>query len=141
MTTIKTPDLVHDAELWAAVHRDVQQRMSGIEERPGDGRSQWVVSEGRTSGREFPLFSYRAYRLTGQPDFDPIVVGVTFRCRDGQFSVQGDICREEGGEILTELSSHPILPNRAAVLAAARRAAEDVSTLAQSVLSKLQNHN
>jgi hypothetical protein len=58
------------------------------------------VDSGVTTGRDLYLFSYRRYSAPSSPSIDPVVVGVNCEHRNGGIAVTGDVCGEEGGDVI-----------------------------------------
>lgn len=85
---------------WDDIHDAIQRELSLLAHSVAAQAPEIEWRSGRTTGRSFPLFSYRTFRVPANPDFDPVVAGVTFSDRDSQFLISGDISGEESGQIL-----------------------------------------
>ncbi len=126
---------------WDEVHRVVQGIFSELAGRIHLRCSSIRSRIGRTSGRSFPLFSYRSFDLAEEPEIDPVIVALSFEpTPTGEIAIRGDIGGEESGRIDFEVAERVVSSSRWDVLPTASRTAmrlgEQADTIVQAVLRR-----
>jgi hypothetical protein len=106
---------------WDEVHRAVQEEFRLMDELVRRQAPAIRSRAGKTSGRSFPLFTYRAFDLGEGEEIDPVIVGVQITTGDtgDRVLLQGDISGEGTGRIDYEAAEREVVNDRYAVLAAA----------------------
>jgi hypothetical protein len=135
-TPLNTDGMALSPGDWEEVHATVQKALAALAEQVQASCPTIRSRGGKTSARAWLLFSYRVFQPPQGCQADPVVAGVDFRPGKGGIVIKGDLCGEEGGEILYELDREAA-PTKAAVLEAAQDIAKALTGQAAVVVRAL----
>jgi hypothetical protein len=113
------PPRDHATDLWGEVHEEFQAHLAPLEAQLRSRVREIAVTQGRTRGESFLLFSYRKFSLPGS-QLDPLVVGVTFTAADHGVVAEADASGEERGDLIVSLPAASVPQAREQLLAVAR---------------------
>ncbi len=127
---------------WDALDRIVQDRLSDLTARVVAQEPATLWKAGRTANRASPLLSYRVYYHLDGDDYDPIIVGLTFKVGEAGVRVDGDISGDESGYIyFDEDCSIDVPDGPLALREAARAVAERLASRDSIVLEAIRNRH
>jgi len=124
---------------WEEVHTQVQAVFDVLEGRVRSRCPSVTVRSGRTSGHVWFLFTHRDFNLTGDDEAEDIVASMSFTLSPAgkDISIEADIGGGETGITDFEIAERTVPAERAAVLAAARAVAEELSRQDEVVVKAL----
>ena len=129
-----------NASDWDALDRIVQDRLSDLTARVVAREPDTLWKAGRTAIRASPLFSYRVYYRLDGDDYDPIIVGLTFKVDKAGVRIDGDISGDESGYIYFDEDCAIDVPDeQLALREAARAIAERLASRDSIVLDAIRN--
>jgi hypothetical protein len=110
-----------DVKDWDEIHRVVQGVFSDMTERVRRETPSIRSRGGRSSGRSFPLFTFRTFDLGEGQEIDPVIVGIIFEHAKSEtrMVLRGDIGGECSGRVDFELPERETANSLAALLPSA----------------------
>ena len=121
---------------WDEVHRAIQAVLDALDDRVARLEPSVCRRVGRTSGRSFPLFSYREFARSDSED--RVIVGITVQDREDRFRISGEIAGEESGQIHLDGGTEADVPRTLrAVLGAVGRIARRLAPCDRAVIDAL----
>jgi hypothetical protein len=132
------PETNGSADLWTEVHERVQAQLGELEKQVRRRVPNVQVANGRTSGKAFCLFTYRAFSIPGS-GLDPVVCGVTFWPVDQGVRIEGDTSGESLGDVIFEVPTRTVANSKEALLAEATELARELGRSADAVVGALKD--
>lgn len=125
-------------EFWTEVHECVQEQLTELEREVGQLLPGIRTTAGRTHGKHFLLFSYRAFSGPNG-DVDPVVAGIMFRETAEGIDVEADISGEQIGDLISPQIDRTTPYSREALLAVASESARELCKSAKAIVAALEN--
>jgi len=125
-------------EFWADIHQGIQQQLTRLEAEVRRKVDRIRVDEGRTSGGNFFLFSYRTFSIPDS-DLDPVVVGITFTPASEGVTVEADISGEQMGDLVASLPTITVADSPKELLETASALARKLCQSASAIATALKD--
>ncbi len=125
-------------ELWTGAHDAVQSELARLEAAVLRKLPTARAYAGRTTGREFFLFSYRTFSVP-EAAIDPVVAGVTIKPAPHGIAIEADVSGEHLGDSISSIDRSATVNSANGVLDAAKRLAEEIGGSTKSIAAALRD--
>jgi hypothetical protein len=117
---------------WDEVHEEFQAGLVPLESEIRHRLPMVQMNAGRTSGREFLLFTYRTFSMP-ELGLDPVVVGLTFATAGQTVTVEVDVSGEQLGDRISSAHRKTVASSREELLATVRETARNLHQSAGAI--------